>query len=230
MIVIRRIKCQQNQVPDAEIADSRWISLYRVGGAAALMVAVLFLIAIIDLVTADLRTGTIFQNNFLVLIFKLHAGFSGVQEESLEGLNLLDMTIVALVGAMSLALYPALKRVNTAWAVVAMSLPFIGLGLFIITKDTGRSGIIAAGLIIAVIMLRSDIFSKSTAYTGILANVFLLVGDGGTAFSYSNIFAIIMSMGYVLFMIWCILIGRRLFQLGQGISKEEVNRIGGISR
>jgi hypothetical protein len=136
-----------NQGPDAGIADSRWKSLYRVGGAAALTVAVLFLIAIIDLITADIQTGTIFQNNFLVLIFKLHAGFSGVQEESLQGLNLLDITIVALIGTMSLTLYPALKRVNKAWAIVALSLPFIGLGLFIITKDTGRSGIIAAGLI-----------------------------------------------------------------------------------
>jgi hypothetical protein len=219
-----------DQGPGAEIADSRWKSLYRVGGAAALIVAVLFLIAISDLITADIQTGTIFQNNFLVLIFKLHAGFSGVQEESLEGRNLLDMTIVALVGTMSLALYPALKRVNKDWAIVATSLPFIGLALFIITHEIGRSGIIAAGLINAVIMLRSDIFSKRTAFVGILANVFLLVGDVGTAFSYSNIFAISMSIGYALFLIWCILIGRRLFHLGQGISKEDVNRIGGISQ
>ena len=112
---------------------------------------------------------------------------------------------------MSLALYPALKRVNIIWAIIATSLPFIGLGLFIVPHNIGRSGIIAAGLIISVIMLRSSIFSKGAACVGITANISLLVGDIGTAFTYSSILAIIMSIGYVLFAVWCILIATKLF-------------------
>jgi hypothetical protein len=180
------------------------------------MVAVLFLAALLDLITADIRAGTIFQNNFLVLIFKLHAGFSGIQEQALDGLNLLDIGILVLVGVMSLALYPALKRVNKAWALVAVSLPFIGLVLFIITHGVGRSGMIAACLTSAVIMLRSDNFSKKTAYIGILANGFLLIGDIGTALSYSKLFAVMIGMGYMLFVAWCTLNAMGLFQLGQG--------------
>ena len=205
---------KRNQKPDAVTKDAQWKRLYIVGGVAALMLAVLFLAGIIDLITTDARTGTIHQNNFIVLLFKLHAGFSEVQEESLMGLNLLDIAILAFFGTMSLALYPVLKRVNKIWAMVAMCLPFLGLGLFILTHDIGRSGILGAGLIIAVIMLWSDTFSKKVAYIGILANISLLVGDIGTAFSYSIILAIFIGIGYVLFIIWCALIGWRLLQLG----------------
>jgi hypothetical protein len=154
------------------------------------------------------------QDNFLVLLFKLHAGFSGNQMESLMGLNLLDIAILAFFGIMSLALYPALRRVNKAWAIIAVCLPFVGLGLFILTHDIGRSGILGAGLIIAVIMLRSDIFSKATAYVGMLAYISLLVGDIGTAFSYSIILATFIGLGYVSSIVWYVLIGLRLFQLG----------------
>lgn len=70
-------------------------------------------------------------------------------------------------------------------------------------------------------MLRSGVFSETTAAVGILIGVMMLVpplppiGVIGLALSYIVI---------VPSAIWNILIARRLFQLGQGISKEETKR------
>ena len=182
--------------------------IYRVGSIAALILVLLLIAAIIPI-------STIFQDNFLVLIFKLHAGFSGIEEESLEGLHLLDFSILVLVGMMFLALYPILKQVSKAWAIFAITLPFLGLGLYIITQDIGRSGILAAGLVIAFIMLKSNSFSKGIAYLGILANGCMLIADIGIAYGYGKILAVFIGIGYGLVTLWYGLIGWRLFQLSK---------------
>ena len=78
-------------------------AFYNLGSAAALILAALLTAVIIP-------AETIFKNNFLVLIFRLHAGFSGVQEESLQGINLLDISILVLVGIVALTLFPDLLK------------------------------------------------------------------------------------------------------------------------
>lgn len=91
-----------------------------------------------------------------------------------------------------------------------------------------------AWLIIAAVMLRSSIFSRVTAYPGILAGVTAI---GAVALEHTpvigELFALLVIVYFaaiVFLAIWVVLIARRLFQLGHGISKEEANRIGGISR
>ena len=75
-----------------------------------------------------------------------------------------------------------------------------------------------ATLIISVVMLRSTIFSRVTAYVGILTGILMLVPSiAGTL----GLLLALMSLAP--FAIWCILIARRLFQLGQGVSKEGAN-------
>jgi len=210
---------------NAETADSRWKSLYKVGGAAALIVLVLFLIGIVGIITVDRQPTaangwlTPFQNNWLVVLFKLNAGFSGVQPDLLHVLNLLDIVIMALFGTMFLALYVALRRTSRTWSVVAASLPFLGIAIFLITSTAGRSGLLVGGLIISAVMLpsRTRLFSKASAYVGIAASaVLFFIGDiGTTIFSSSNLIAILIGIGYVLWMIWFFLIARELFQLGR---------------
>jgi hypothetical protein len=71
-------------------------------------------------------------------------------------------------------------------------------------------------LIFSAVMLQSRIFSKTTAYLGILAGV---IGFG----LYVPTIGIFLSVLSVLFFaIWNILIARRLFQLGRNLSKEAV--------
>jgi len=66
------------------------------------------------------------------------------------------------------------------------------------------------GLIISIVMLRSDVFSKTTAYLRIASSVF----DFGL---YVPVVGMYISIFSVLFLlIWDILVARKLFQLGRG--------------
>jgi hypothetical protein len=216
-----------NQVANIETTDSASKPLYRVAGVTALISGLLLLIAMISLITAVLQSGTPsgwlspFQNNWLIVIFKVHAGFRGVQMDLLHILDFLDIAILALVGTMCLGLYVVLRRTSKIWSLVAAIQPFLGIVLFIATKTAGRSGVMGAGLVISLVMLRSNIFKKVTAYMGILASVLLLVGDFSAGIIPAlPIVAILFGIGYVLLMIWFFLIARRLFQLGSDIKQS----------
>jgi len=72
-------------------------------------------------------------------------------------------------------------------------------------------------LIVPVVMLQSNIFGRVTAYMGLLAAIL----NWGLHVPETGILLSILSV--VLFLAnWNILIARRLFQLGRGVSKEEV--------
>ncbi len=93
----------------AETINTVRKTLYKVAGAASLLVFILFLMGIVGLF-GDLRPDTIvgwIANNWLVKLFKMNAGFNG---ESIYVFNLLDIAIIGLVGIISLGLYPALKN------------------------------------------------------------------------------------------------------------------------
>jgi hypothetical protein len=215
-----------------ETADAAWKGFYRVGAVAALITLGFFLIGILGIIfdvlqlTATNGWFTQLQNNWLVVLFKLNAGFSGVQQDLLNTINLLDIVIMVLLGIVFLALYASLRRASKIWALIAAFLPFIGIPIFLITNTAGRSNLLIGGLIISAVMLRSNIFSKVTAYVGILASVLLFfAGDIATAiFSSSSVIAVLIGVGYVLWMIWFLLIARRLFQLGRNVLEDEVNR------
>ncbi len=183
----------------AETITTAWKALYKVAGAVVLIVFILFLMGIIGLIgnfQPDTISGWI-ANNWLVKLFKLNAGISG---ESIYVFNLLDILIMGLFGIMSLALYPALRKVSKIWSIVAICQPFLGMVIFIITHSAGRSGVLSAVLTISIIMLWSNNFSKITSYLGILAGGLLLAGDILSTFSLF-IIAIIIAIGYILIMI-----------------------------
>jgi hypothetical protein len=199
-----------NQLAGTETADPRWSWLYRIGGAAALIVLVLFLIGALAGPVAP------FQDNWLSVLLKLNAGLGDVQEDSLSVLSFVDVAIMALTGTVYLALCAALWRTNKLWPAIAASMAFLGIALLIITHTAGRSGLLLGGLIVSAVMLRSRIFSRACAYAGMVAGALLLfVGDIGTAlFAPSNIIAVSIGVGYLLWMGWFFVVGRKLLQLG----------------
>jgi hypothetical protein len=79
-----------------------------------------------------------------------------------------------------------------------------------------------AGVMISFVMLRSKIFSKTTAYAGMLGFGFLLVFEFFSSFvSGLSTMAMILAMfGGLLSMAWYVLIARRLFLLGRNASEE----------
>jgi hypothetical protein len=80
------------------------------------------------------------------------------------------------------------------------------LSLFLVTL---------AGLMISIVMLRSEIFSRVTAYLGILAHV-LVLGYFVTLVVAPALTFVPHSAAAVPLIIWELLIARRLFQLAKG--------------
>ncbi len=197
-------------------ANSRLHGIYIISGVSALALGMLFLLAMLSLIAVDLHSGI--TNNWLITLFKLNAGFEEIQFDQLYGPNLLDITLMALVVVVYLGLYVALKRTSRLWSMIAAIIPLLGIVIFIVTKLAGRSGVMGAGIVISLVMLRSNAFSKVIAFLGILANVLLLVGDFGTAAtSPSTPVAIAIGIGYVLLLVWFFLIARQFFRLGQTV-------------
>jgi hypothetical protein len=66
-------------------------------------------------------------------------------------------------------------------------------------------------------MLRGKVFSKATAYAGILGNVLLIVFEIILAFvpTLLDVGLVIAGGGGLAIMIWYLLVGRRLLQLGR---------------
>jgi hypothetical protein len=111
-----------------EIADSNWTTLYRVGGAAALICALMYLITLGVYVPANrtspppstvLEWFTLFQAHPLTGVFFL---------------GLADIVIMILWGPMSLALYIVLKRSNKTWSLIAITFIFVGMTVYLATN------------------------------------------------------------------------------------------------
>ena len=229
-----------NQITDAKTEDSAWKSLYRVGGAAALITLVLIPIQIIIFITWPPPSTvdgyfTLFQDNWLL---------------GLLSLDLLYMLTNVLMILIFLALYAALRRVSQSYMAIGLTLGLVGIAAYFAsntafemlslsgqyaaaTTDAQRAMFLGAGqvmleiykgtafdvyyvltavalLIFSAVMLRSNIFSKVTAYVGILMGVLMLVpSTAGTIGLYLALISLVPTA------IWLILIARRLFRLGQ---------------
>jgi len=237
------------QVAHAETADSAYKSLYKIGGAAALIVAVLLPIEIIVFTAYPLPSTvigyfTLFQSDRLIGLLDLY---------------LLEIAIYALFVPMFLALYAALRRANESYMALATTLAIIGIAVFLATNnpismlslsdqyaaattDAQRSQFLAAGqamlanmnqravggfntglflvsvagLIVSSVMFQSKSFSRLTAYVGILAYALSLADYLRQALTTSAIVALLVILpNALLLVIWYVLVGRRLYQLGR---------------
>lgn len=113
---------------DSEITDSTQTSLYKIGGVAAMICALMYLVALGVHVPANrtspppstvLEWFMLFQTNPITGLFFL--GFA-------------DIVIMLLWGPMSLALYAALKKSNKAWSLVATTFVFVGMAVYLATN------------------------------------------------------------------------------------------------
>jgi hypothetical protein len=84
-----------------------------------------------------------------------------------------------------------------------------------------------AGLIVSTVMLRSKIFSKVIAYVGVLTFTISLADYIRIIFVPSALLLllIIAITSGLLLLIWLVLIGRRLFQLGRPEGKELAQQV-----
>ena len=233
----------------AETTESAWKPLYRIGGVAALFMVVFIPIQSIVFVvwpppSTVIGWFTLFQNNRLLGLLDMDLLL--IVEQVLMGLVLLAlyaalrraspsfMAIALTSGLVGIAAYFAS---STAFNMLSLSSQYAAA-----TTEAQRSMFLASGqatlalwqgtafdvgyvllgvalLIIAVVMLRSTLFGKVTAYVEILLGVMSLLPP--TAGTVGLLFAL---GSLVPLEIWLILIARRLFQLGQGGSLEEAKQ------
>ena len=235
---------------NTETSDSRWKDLYKVGGAASLVSAVFIPIQVIVFIawpppSTPIGWFTLFQNNKLiglidldlllvadnVLLIPIFLAIYVALRRASESV----MAIATALGVVGIVLFIAS---NPAFEMLSLSNQYAAA-----TTDAQRSIFLAAGqamlapwqgtafqaayvigsvvgIAIGTVMLRSAIFGKLTAYTGILGNA---VGLG----YYVPTIGIYISVFSVVFLeIWYILIALRLFQLGQDISRNPQRRLG----
>jgi hypothetical protein len=73
-----------------------------------------------------------------------------------------------------------------------------------------------AGLIASAVMLRSHIFSRSTAWVGLLAHALSLADYVRQALTSSPVAALLVILpNALLLMVWYVMVGRRLYLLGR---------------
>ncbi len=232
-------RSKPNQATDAEAVDPHWHWLHKIGGVAALIMAIIIPLQLIVFIVSPPPTTvtgwfTLFQNNNLL---------------GLLSFEFLFVVYGVLSIPMALALYIALRRTSQSFTAIYLTLNLVGVvALFAArpafdmlylsnhyaaaTSDAQRSVFLAAGeamlavfhgttflvsyvlgsltgLIISLVMLQSTIFSKLTAYLRIISSVL----DFGIFVPTIGIF--ISAFSVVLLLIWNILVARRLLQLGQ---------------
>ncbi|HUV62961.1 MAG TPA: DUF4386 family protein [Sedimentisphaerales bacterium] len=242
-----------NQVANAESADSAYKSLYKLGGAAALIVVVLTLSEVIGLTFYPQPTTVsgwfmLFQSNRILGVLD----FWG-----------LEVPMYVMFALVFLALYLVLRKANAGLMAIAVTFALLGIAIFLATNnpvsmlslsnqyaaattEAQRSTFLAAGrailantnqravggfnlglflvsvagLITSSVMLQSKSFSRLTAYVGIVANALSLADYLRQALTPSATIALLVILPNALFLvIWYVLVGRRLFQLGRLESK-----------
>ncbi|MGD8996492.1 MAG: DUF4386 family protein [Anaerolineae bacterium] len=112
----------------ADSTDSTWRGLYRVGGAAALICAVMYVITLGVYVPANLASPppeTVLE------------WFMVFEESPITGLfflGLADIVIMILWGPMTIALYMVLRRSNRIWSLIATPTVFVGMTVYLATN------------------------------------------------------------------------------------------------
>lgn len=198
-------------IPDTEHLDASGKAMYKkwiywIASACALGAAFALLAGILGL------TG---GNNWLITIFRLLAGSNGAQLSQLYQLNSPDLVLLALVATTFIGLYLALHKTHPILAAIAAVQPPLGILLFLLTQNAGRSAVMGAGLAISLAMLRGDSFTKWISRVGLVSSVLLFAGDLGTGLAPNRILAVSTGIGYVLLTGWLFAVAHRLFRLAR---------------
>lgn len=237
-------QARPNQATDLH---SRWRGLYRIGAVAAAIMVVHIPITIVLFIANPppqtvIEFFALFQSNKLLGLLGMDLLYLLVNVLAIPtclafyvALRRVNESVMLVATALGLIAGVALFAARPAFEMLSLSDQYAAA-----TTDAQRAVFLAAGeamlaifhgtafqfhyvfgsislLMTAVVMLRSDIFSKATAYVGIVSSVTglgLYVPKIGVAISILSVVGL---------WIWYILIARRFFQLAKGVSTDEVS-------
>lgn len=161
--------------------------------------------------TIDNKIISLLSGNWLLTIFKIHAGIISNDPNPLFGINLYDIFILILFLIVCASLFKISYRKNRIWFIISMTLLFLGIIVYFLTQLAGRSAFMASGIFISIPLIR--VFKNKTAgLTGISSNLLLLVGDFTVGPQLSFI-APLFLCGYLLLIFWFFTISKILSQL-----------------
>jgi len=172
----------------------------------------------------DMASITLFSLMFLALYV------------ALKQINKSYMAIAMLLASIGAAVFIALR--SATFAMITLSDQYMAA-----STDAQRSQILAMGdaagvpiqasplttgfllmavavLIISVVMLQSEIFSKLSVYAGVLSSV-LIFALHISVIILPAIADPLMGMGMLFWSLWLLMIGRRLIQLGRVTAKDK---------
>ncbi len=224
----------------SEMSDRNWKGFYKISGVASLIMAVIVPIECFIFITWPPPTTafgyfTLFQNNWFlgllsldlllvvnnVLLMLIYLGLYSALRRTNQPLMTTGF-ILSLVGV------AAYFSSNTSFEMFSLSKQFAAAG-----SETERSLLLVAGqgmlavytgtaytvyyilnalalLMFSYALLRSTIFSRATAYSALLAGVFMLVPP-----TVGMIGVYISLLSLIPWTVWLLLFARRLFQLGK---------------
>jgi hypothetical protein len=234
---------ESDRAVSAQAGDSRWRSLYRIGAVAAVISVVVIPLSIaaffvwplwpdniLAVIQQDWLAGLmgldsmyLFSNVFAIPFFLvLYVTLKEVDEGwALIALVLGLLGLVCLVPSRPIPEMFALSDQYAAAATEAERATYLVAGESMLIHFHGMAYHAhyvlgsASLLVSSFLMLLSATFSRATAYVGIVTNIVvfgLYVPEVGVWISMLSV------VGYL---IWYILIARRLFQLGWGGSQKE---------
>jgi hypothetical protein len=229
-------------------SNTNWKPIYRVGGGAALITAVLIPVQIIVFIAWPpplegpvIDWFTVFQSNWLLGLLRL---------------DLLLIVDYVLLVPIVLALYVALKRASESWMAVATALYSVAIAAYFASNRAFEMLSLSEGYAAATTDAQRDVYLaagqamlatfEGTAFqvsyvlasvAGIMIGAVMLRSEiFGRVAAYALIVGDVIGLGlYVptigvflsvisvpVLWVWYVLIARRLIQLGSGVSKEEV--------
>jgi hypothetical protein len=229
-----------DQITEQSSIDPRWSWLYTAGGVAGLVTAIFIPIQIIVFIVwpppqTAMAYFSVFQKNWLIGLLNLDIlllvdNVLGIflflsLYVLLRRINETAMLIATVFGLLGIGLYVSsntslnmlsLSNQYTAATTEVQKAMFLAAGQAMLSIFNGTAFYVgsflgtAALLIIAIVMLRSPVFSKATAYVGIVANV---MGFG--LFVPTTIGLLLAVLSVVGLEVWYIMIVRKLFKIGR---------------
>jgi hypothetical protein len=235
---------KSDRAANPQPGDSRWRTLYRIGAVAAVISIVVIPLSIVaffvwplwpdnilTVIQDDWLAGLmgldfmyLFSNVFAIPFFVvLYVTLKDVDEG--WALVALAMGLLGLVCLVSSRPIPEMFALSDRWAAATTEAErdsYLVAGEAMLTHFQGMAYHAhyilgsASLLITSFLMLRSDTFSRATAYVGIATNLVvfaLYVPEIGVYLSLLSV------VGYL---VWYILIARKLIRLGWGGAEREI--------
>jgi hypothetical protein len=191
------------------------------GVTSTFLILFLLSVGIIGIVTPPKAPGVAgiwlntWHDNWLVLLYQMNITGSGYTAELLSVYNSIDMALMYLFDLLFIALYLVIRKQTRFFAALITILPFLGVVLLIFTHTAGRSALLIGVLLYSILMLRSAYFTQFTASCGIFGSILLFFGGdiASAILPPSPMIALVILIGYLLWIFWVALTGIRLLQI-----------------